>query len=90
LNVKYFITLWLRGEDGEKIITDCSKAMKEVVTKYGNVIEEVKTSSTGRRLTITGSCNIKEGLSPRGVIDRISREMTKKTNRVAKGKALKT
>jgi predicted Co/Zn/Cd cation transporter (cation efflux family) len=90
VNVKYFITPWLHREDSKNIITECSKIMKEIVSKYGNVTEEVKTSSTGRRLTIAGLCDVKEGQNARDVIDRISQEISEKTKRVAKGKALKT
>ena len=90
MNAKYFVTLWLHREDDKNVIADCSKVMKEIVIKYGNVVEEVRASNTGRRLTIVGLCDVKEGQNTRDIIDRISREISEKTNRVAKGKTLKT
>jgi len=90
MNAKYFITLWLHREDDKNIVADCNKIMKETVSKYGSVVSEVKTSSTGRRLTIEGSCEVREGQSLKEIVDRISKEISEKTKRIAKGRPLKT
>lgn len=86
---KYFITVWLRRDDDPKDIPRYDKVMTETVAKHGNAIDETKKSSNGRRLTILGSCDIKEGQDPRDEIDSIAREISEKTGHVAKGKTLK-
>jgi len=82
----YFITVWLKKGDSEETIIGCKRALQDTMTKYcGGIVGEIKISEKGNRLTAIPLCNNGECQKSKGTMENITKEITKRTNRTAKG-----
>ena len=81
-----FVTLWLRKDDDEKDVSRYGEIMREVVdTHCGGIIGNVRLASGGRRITVTTPCKSQACSKPINTMSKITEEITKRTNRKAKG-----
>lgn len=84
-----FVTLWIRKGDEEDAIKRYEKTMNEVLNTYcGGFIGEPRIAKSGCRITITTLCKSQECTKPKNTMKKISEEITRRTNRTAKGIAL--
>ena len=87
----YFLTVWLKKEDGPDDITFYSSIISELVKDFcrsENVL--LKTSESGKRLTVTLPCDSPDYkcLQNKNTIEKLIATINQKINRVAKAKAL--
>ena len=84
-----FVTLWLRKGDSENDIKGYGEIMNEVMTVHcGGILGDVRVAKNRRRITATTLCKTQKCSKPENTMKEITDEISKRTNRVAKGRAL--
>ena len=81
-----FVTLWLRKGDEDDTIMRYEQIMKEVMGVYcGGIMGDVRVAKSGRRMTATTLCKIQKCSKPAKTMKKITDEISRRTNRTAKG-----
>jgi len=84
-----FVTLWLRKGDEEDVIKRYGRLMVEVMnTHCGSTVGEPRIAKSGRRITVSTLCKTQRCSKPKDTMRKITEEITRRTNRTAKGIAL--
>lgn len=84
-----FVTLWLRKGDEDDVIKRCGQTMKEVMGTYcGGIAGNVRVAKNRRRITATTLCKTQKCSKPEITMKKITDEISRRTNRTAKGRAL--
>lgn len=84
-----FVTLWLIKGDEEDAIKRYGQTMKEVMGAYcGGTVGDVRVAKNRRRITATTLCKTQECSKKDITMKKITDEISRRTNRTAKGRAL--
>jgi len=84
-----FVTLWLRKGDGEDAIKRYGEIMNKVMAVHcGGIVGDVRVAKNRRRITATTLCKTQKCSKPENTMKEITDEVSKRTNRTAKGRAL--
>ena len=87
--VKCFLTVFIRAEDGAKILEQKQKTATEVLLKQGYKTEGTKMGKGGRRVTIYTTIESKRPETDQQAIDRVSQLVSQAIDRKTVGRPLK-
>ena len=87
--VKCFLTVFIRAEDGAKILEQKQKTATEVLLKQGYKTEGIKMGKGGRRVTIYTTIESKGSETPQQAIDRVSQLVSQAIDRKTVGRPLR-
>jgi len=88
LLVKCFLTVFIRAEDGAKVLEQ-KKIATEALSKHGYKTKGIKMGKGGRRVTIYTTIESKGSETAQQAIDRVSQLVSQAIDRKTVGRPLK-
>lgn len=87
--VKCFLTVFIRAEDGAKVVEQKQKTATEILSKQGYKTEGIKMGKGGCRVTIYTTIETKGSETAQQAIDRVSQLVSQAIDRKTAGRPLK-
>lgn len=88
--VKCFLSVFIRAEDGAKVLEQKQKTATEVLSKQGYKTEGIKMGKGSRRVTIYTTIESKGSETAQQAIDRVSQVISQAIDRKTVGRPLRT